>query len=59
MMAKGSMRIFPGTAHIVFHEPLFPANFATREDLLRAVRAAIASSLPEWMRNEKPENRDK
>ena len=50
MMAKGSMRIRPGTAHIVFHAPIFPGDFATREDLLKAVRAAIASGLPEWMR---------
>jgi 1-acyl-sn-glycerol-3-phosphate acyltransferase len=50
MMAKGSMRIRPGTAHIVFHAPIFPSDFATREDLLRAVRAVIASGLPEWMR---------
>jgi 1-acyl-sn-glycerol-3-phosphate acyltransferase len=50
MMAKGSMRIRPGTAHIVFHAPIFPGDYATREDLLKAVRAAIASGLPEWMR---------
>jgi 1-acyl-sn-glycerol-3-phosphate acyltransferase len=50
MMAKGSMRIRPGTAHIVFHTPILPGDFANREDLLKAVRAAIASGLPEWMR---------
>jgi 1-acyl-sn-glycerol-3-phosphate acyltransferase len=50
MMAKGSMRIRPGTAHIVFHAPVFPGDYATREELLKAVRAAIASGLPEWMR---------
>jgi 1-acyl-sn-glycerol-3-phosphate acyltransferase len=50
MMAKGSLRIKPGTAHIVFHSPIFPADYATREELLEAVRAAIASGLPEWMR---------
>jgi len=50
MMAKGSLRIQPSTAHIVFHAPIDPAKFATREELLRAVRAAIASGLPEWMR---------
>lgn len=50
MMAKGSRRIRPGIAHIVFHAPIFPANFATREELLEAVRASIASGLPEWMR---------
>ena len=50
MMAKGSMRIRPGTAHIVFHPPVFPCDFATREELLGAVRTAIASGLPVWMR---------
>jgi len=50
MMAKGSLRMKPGTAHIVFHPPLYPADFANREELLKAVRAAIASGLPEWMR---------
>ncbi len=46
----GSRRIHPGTAHAIFHEPVNPADYATREDLMQAVRAAIASSLPEWMR---------
>jgi 1-acyl-sn-glycerol-3-phosphate acyltransferase len=51
MMAKGSMRIKPGTAHIVFHEPINTADYATREELSQAVREAINSGLPEWMRN--------
>jgi 1-acyl-sn-glycerol-3-phosphate acyltransferase len=50
LMAKGRFGIKPGTAHIIFHPPIYPANFATREDLLIAVRDAIASGLPEWMR---------
>jgi len=50
MMAKGSVRLKPGTAHIIFHAPVNPHDFATREELLEAVRAAIASGLPEWMR---------
>jgi 1-acyl-sn-glycerol-3-phosphate acyltransferase len=50
MMAKGSLRIRPGTAHIVFHAPVYPGDYATREELSDAVRAAIASGLPEWMR---------
>ncbi|HTW47602.1 MAG TPA: lysophospholipid acyltransferase family protein [Acidobacteriaceae bacterium] len=50
MMKKGSMKIFPGTAHVRFHAPLEPRSYATREDLLDAVRASIASGLPEWMR---------
>jgi 1-acyl-sn-glycerol-3-phosphate acyltransferase len=52
MMAKGSLRVRPGTAHITFHEPLYPRDFATREELLAAVRAAVASGLPERMRSE-------
>ncbi len=50
LMAKGSFAIKRGIAHIVFHPPVHPRNFATREELLRAVREAIASGLPEWMR---------
>lgn len=50
MMAKGSMRITPGTAHIIFHPPIYPRDYADRKELMEAVRAAIASGLPEWMR---------
>jgi 1-acyl-sn-glycerol-3-phosphate acyltransferase len=50
LMAKGSVRVHPGTAHVVFHAPIFPADFSTREELLQAVRRAVASGLPEWMR---------
>jgi 1-acyl-sn-glycerol-3-phosphate acyltransferase len=50
MMAKGTARVNPGKAHIVFHEPLDPHRFTTRDDLMDAVRASIASGLPEWMR---------
>jgi 1-acyl-sn-glycerol-3-phosphate acyltransferase len=46
----GSNRIHPGTAHIVFHPPIDPTDYATRDELSQAVRAAIASALPEWMR---------
>jgi len=51
MMKKGSVRITPGVAHLVFHPPVYPAESASRDELLQAVRSAIASSLPEWMRN--------
>jgi len=49
---RGSLRIRPGVVHIVFHPPIDPAAYATRDELSAAVRAAIASSLPEWMRSE-------
>jgi 1-acyl-sn-glycerol-3-phosphate acyltransferase len=52
MMKKGSVRITPGTAHVVFHAPLWPRDYATREELIAAVRQSIASSLPEWMRGD-------
>jgi len=51
MMKKGSVRITPGIAHLVFHPPVYPADFATREELLDAVRTIIASALPQWMRS--------
>jgi 1-acyl-sn-glycerol-3-phosphate acyltransferase len=54
MMAKHSLRLQPGAAHLIFHAPVYPKNFTTREDLLHAVRAAISSGLPEWMRNDPP-----
>jgi 1-acyl-sn-glycerol-3-phosphate acyltransferase len=50
MMSKGSTRIRPGTAHIVFHEPIDPHAFAGRDELMEAVRISVASGLPEWMR---------
>ncbi len=50
IIAWGSMRIHPGTAHVVFHAPVDPANYATRDELSDAVRAIIASALPERMR---------
>ncbi len=50
LMSKGSFAIKPGTAHIIFHAPVNPGDMATREELMQAVRAAIASGLPEWMR---------
>jgi 1-acyl-sn-glycerol-3-phosphate acyltransferase len=51
IMGKGSLRIKPGIAHVVFHEPINPSAFRTRDELMQAVRTSIASGLPEWMRN--------
>lgn len=49
MMKKGSFYLTPGTAHVVFHAPLWPHEFESRERLMAAARDAIASVLPEWM----------
>jgi 1-acyl-sn-glycerol-3-phosphate acyltransferase len=50
LLRKGSLRMYPGAAHVVFHAPLYPQDFDTRDELSDAVRAAIMSALPEWMR---------
>lgn len=47
MLPKGSQRIRPGVVHVIFHDPIDPAAFATRDELMRAVRVAVASGLPE------------
>jgi 1-acyl-sn-glycerol-3-phosphate acyltransferase len=50
MMRKGSLKIFPGTAYVIFHAPRYPRDYASREELMAAVHETIASGLPEWMR---------
>lgn len=50
LMRVGAKRIVPGTAHVRFHEPLWPKDFESRDALMAATRASIAASLPEWMR---------
>jgi 1-acyl-sn-glycerol-3-phosphate acyltransferase len=50
MMHKGSVAITPGVARMQVLPVIESAQFETREDLLRAVREAIAGALPEEMR---------
>jgi 1-acyl-sn-glycerol-3-phosphate acyltransferase len=50
ILGKGSLRMHRGPAHVVFHSPIDPTAYATRDELSDAVRKAIASGLPEWMR---------
>jgi 1-acyl-sn-glycerol-3-phosphate acyltransferase len=50
LLGKGSLRMKRGVANVVFHPPIDPANFATRDELMQAVRTSVASGLPEWMR---------
>ena len=50
MMRKGSAKITPGVATLRMLTPIEPGDYATREDLLRAVRAAIAAALPDSMK---------
>lgn len=46
MLPKGSGKLSGGTATVVFHPPIIPADYATREELIEAVRNEIASALP-------------
>ena len=45
MMSKGSFAVHPGVARVKFLEPLRPAAFASREDLMAAVRERMESAL--------------
>jgi 1-acyl-sn-glycerol-3-phosphate acyltransferase len=46
IMPKGGMLIHPGTARLIFHPPVRPADFSDRDELMAAVRDRIASALP-------------
>jgi hypothetical protein len=37
----------PGRATLVFHAPVWPRDFADRDQLMAVVRDRIASALPE------------
>ena len=50
MMKKHSAGIMPGGARVEFLEAIYPGAFATRDELMRAVRAAMVAALPEEMR---------
>ncbi len=52
MMRKGSSAIAPGVAKVQLLPAIEPSQYATREELLRAVRLAIAQALPEEMKPE-------
>jgi len=52
LMRKGSSAIMPGLARIQVLPPIDPGSYETREELLRAVRKAIADALPPTMRPE-------
>jgi 1-acyl-sn-glycerol-3-phosphate acyltransferase len=45
LMPKGSLKIRSGSARVIFHDPIEPGNYATREELMEAVRSAIESGL--------------
>jgi 1-acyl-sn-glycerol-3-phosphate acyltransferase len=56
VMPVGTMKVTPGLAHVQFHKPLWPKEFETREALMEATRASIASALPAWMTEQREES---
>ena len=52
IMPKRRFSIRPGTATIVFHQPIDPKDFGNRDSLMAKVRAAIDSGLPPQYRED-------
>lgn len=52
MMRKGSIAITPGMAKVQLLPVIEPTQYETREELLKAVRKAIADALPDEMKPE-------
>jgi 1-acyl-sn-glycerol-3-phosphate acyltransferase len=43
---KDEFVVHPGTATVIFHDPIDPAAFASQEDLINAVRERMRTGLP-------------
>jgi 1-acyl-sn-glycerol-3-phosphate acyltransferase len=52
VMPKGRFAIKPKTVDIIFHEPIEPKDFGSRESLMAKVRSAVNSSLPVEMQEQ-------
>jgi 1-acyl-sn-glycerol-3-phosphate acyltransferase len=46
MMPKGNVIVRPGTATLVFHPPVDPKQYSSREELMQAVHDVINGALP-------------
>jgi 1-acyl-sn-glycerol-3-phosphate acyltransferase len=53
-MPKARFSIKPGQVQVIFHEPIEPKDFGSRECLMEKVRIAIESGLPEEYRQPAP-----
>ena len=51
---KGTWKMRGGKTSVIFHPPIEPSEFKDREELMLAVRHAIASALPEDRREPQP-----
>ena len=52
IMPKRRYAIKPGTATVIFHDPIYPKDFGSREKLMEKVRAAIDSGLPKQLQQD-------
>jgi 1-acyl-sn-glycerol-3-phosphate acyltransferase len=50
VMPKRRFAIKPGKVQVIFHDPIEPKDFGTRDDLMEKVRAVIEGGLPEQYR---------
>lgn len=50
VMPKGRYAVKPGKVTVIFHNPIEPKDFGSREDLMEKVRTVIESGLPEQYR---------
>jgi 1-acyl-sn-glycerol-3-phosphate acyltransferase len=53
-MPKGRFAIRPGPVKVIFHAPIEPKDFGSRDELMEKVRAVIESGLPEVLRQGSP-----
>jgi 1-acyl-sn-glycerol-3-phosphate acyltransferase len=53
VMPKQRFAIKPGLVTVIFHDPIEPKEFGSREELMEKVRRAIDSGLPEEYREQK------
>jgi hypothetical protein len=51
-MPKARFAIKPATIQVIFHPPIEPMDFGSRECLMERVREIIESGLPEEYRHE-------
>lgn len=51
VMPKARFAIKPGKVKVIFHDPIDPKDFGSREELMENVRAVIESGLPEEYRS--------
>jgi 1-acyl-sn-glycerol-3-phosphate acyltransferase len=54
VMPKRRFAIEPGEVQVIFHDPIQPKDFGSRESLMEKVRSAIDSGLPKELREAQP-----